>query len=400
MRTVMRWFVIVVVVVHGLIHLLVAVRGFGWADVPHWADVPQLSAGISIALGAAWFAAAALVIAAGVLLVIRVRWWWVVGAVAVVISQGVIVTSWTDAKVGTVANVVLLAAVVYGYASQGPTSQRAEYRRRVNTALARPLHEGVVTEADLAHLPGPVATYVRRSDAVGQPRITNLHARMHGRIRAGATSAWMSFTGEQVNTFSPGPSRLFFMDATMFGLPVDVLHTYVGPCATMRVKACSLVPMVNAAGPNMDRAETVTLFNDLCLLAPGALINAPIMWLRVDSKSVRGVFFNGAHAVTADLFFDDDGDLVEFVSHDRLRSSRDGKSFTPQRWSTPVRDYRTASSRRVSTRAEARWHAPDPEGEFAYLEFNLDEITYNVPNSLTVPGDLVQPASLAQRRKP
>ena len=60
---------------------------------------------------------------------------------------------------------------------------------------------------------------------------------------AGTTTAWMSFTGEQVNTYGAEPSRLFFMDATMFGLPVDVLHTYVGPSATMRVKACSLVPM-------------------------------------------------------------------------------------------------------------------------------------------------------------
>jgi hypothetical protein len=374
MRTMLRWIVAVVVVLHGLIHLLGAAKGLGWADVT------QLKEPISTAMGVAWLAAAVLVVLAGVLLIIRARWWWVVGAVAVVASQTVILTLWSDAKAGTVANIILLAAVVYGYASQGPASYRAEYHRRVDAALTEPLPNGVVTEADLADLPEPVAIYVRRSGAVGQPRVTNFQARIHGRIRAGTTTAWMSFTGEQVNTYGPQPSRLFFMDATMFGLPVDVLHTYVGPSATMRVKACSLVPMVNAAGPDMDQAETVTLFNDLCVLAPAAIIDAPVTWQRVDDHHVRGTFINGAHTVTADLVFSDDHDLIDFISDDRLRASSDAKDFTPQLWSTPVREYRTIDSRRVGTHGEGRWHAPEPEGEFAYLEFNLDGITYNTGN--------------------
>jgi hypothetical protein len=374
MRTMLRWIVAVVVVLHGLIHLLGAAKGLGWADVT------QLKEPISTAMGVAWLAAAVLVVLAGVLLIIRARWWWVVGAVAVVASQTVILTLWSDAKAGTVANIILLAAVVYGYASQGPASYRAEYRRRVDAALTEPLPNGVVTEADLADLPEPVATYVRRSGAVGQPRVTNFQARIHGRIRAGTTTAWMSFTGEQVNTYGPQPGRLFFMDATMFGLPVDILHTYVGPSATMRVKACSLVPMVNAAGPDMDQAETVTVFNDLCILAPAAIIDAPVTWQRVDDHHVCGTFINGAHTVTAELVFSDDHDLIDFISDDRLRASADAKNFTPQLWSTPVREYRTIDSRRVGTHGEGRWHAPEPEGEFAYLEFNLDGITYNTGN--------------------
>ena len=377
MRTVVRWVVALVVVLDGLIHLLGAAKGLGWADVT------QLKEPISTAMGVAWLAAAVLVVLAGVLLIIRARWWWVIGAVAVVASQTVIFTLWSDAKAGTAANIILLAAAVHGFASQGPASYRAQYRRRVDAALTEVLPNAAVTEADLGDLPEPLASYVRRSGAVGQPRITNFRARIHGRIRAGRSTAWMSFTGEQVNTYGPEPSRLFIMDATLFGLPVDVLHSYIGPTATMRVKACSLVPVVNAAGPDMDRAETVTLLNDLCLLAPAALIAAPITWQRVDADHVRATFTNCAHTVSAVLAFNQDGDLVDFVSDDRLRSSRDGKTFTQQRWSTPVRDYRTFGSRRVCTNGEGRWHAPAPEGEFAYLDFNLDGIKYNVSNART-----------------
>jgi hypothetical protein len=372
MRAVVRWIVGVVVVCHGLVHLLGAAEGLGWADVPH------LSEPISVAAGAVWLAAAGLAVAAGVMLLAGTRWWWVIGAVAVVVSQGVIITSWSDARVGTLANVVLLAAVVHGYASLGPSSFRAEFRRRVEPVLAGPPPGGVVRDADLSHLPEVVAAYVRRSGAVGRPRVANFRARVHGRIRGGPDKPWMRFTGQQVNGYGPQSSRLFLMDATMFGLPVDVLHVFVGPSATMRAKLCSLVSMVDAAGPDMDRAETVTLFNDLCVLAPVALVDARVTWQPIDDRRVRGTFTNGAHTVSAVLVFGDGHDLVDFVSDDRLRASSDGTSFTRQRWSTPLRGYRTIGGRRLATVGEGRWHAGSEEGQFAYLEFHVDDIAYNV----------------------
>jgi hypothetical protein len=128
----------------------------------------------------------------------------------------------------------------------------------------------------------------------------------------------------------------------------------------------------------MTRAETVTLFNDLCILAPGGLIDAAIRWEAIDDHSARGHFTHGANTVAATLVFNDAGELVDFVSDDRLRSSADGKSFLSQRWSTPLRDYRTFGATRLATRGEGLWHAPAPEGRFAYLTYELFEIEYNV----------------------
>ena len=374
MRTAIRWTVAAVIVVHGLIHFLGAAKGLGWADVT------ALSEPITPGIGLVWLAAGILTVGAGVLLAVGIRWWWIVGAVALVLSQAVIISSWSDAKAGTIANVVLLAAVIFGYASQGPTSYRAQFHRLVGAALADSAGAttgAVVTESDLAHLPDSVARYVRQSGAVGLPRVRNFRARAHGRIRGGADKPWMSFVAEQVNTYGPAPSRLFFMDATMVGLPVDVLHAYVGPSATMRVKVCSLVPMVNAAGPEMDRAETVTVFNDLCVLTPAALVDAPISWQVLDERHVRGSFTNGAQTVTAELTFNDADELVDFVSDDRTRASADGKSFTPQRWSTPIGGYRLFGDRRIGADGQARWHPVENDSGYCYLEFFVDSIAYN-----------------------
>jgi hypothetical protein len=265
---------------------------------------------------------------------------------------------------------------VHWYASRRPRSYRAEYGRLVAAALlAQPLPTGLVTEADLAHLPPLVADYVRNSGAVGRPRVANFRARFHGRIRAGATKPWMTGTGEQVNTFSPQPSRFFFLNATLFGLPIDVLHVFRREAATMRVRVCSIVPIVNAAGPEMDRGETVTMFNDLCLLAPAALIDAPVIWQAIDERRIQGAYTYGHNTVTAELIFNDAHELVDFSSEDRSRG------VVPQRWSTPVHDYQTIRSRRIIHFAEARWHAPAPEGEFAYFELHLDDIEYNAADT-------------------
>ena len=286
-------------------------------------------------------------------------------------------TSWSDARAGSLVNVVLLVVAGLAFASAGPGSLHADYQEQAARALAEiGASTPRVTEADLVDLPTPLADYVRRSGAVGRPRVAGFRAEFHGRIRGGPDETWMPFTGRQVNTYGPRPRRIFLMDATRAGLPVTVLHVYADATARMRVKLVSLLTMVDASGPEMDRGETVTVFNDLVVLAPGAIVGAPVSWAAVDDRHVRGTFTSGGQAVSAVLTFDADHELVDFVSDDRTRSSSDGTSFTRQPWSTPISGHRDDAGRRVMTRGEGVWHAPEPEGRFTYLELELDAIDY------------------------
>ena len=88
----------------------------------------------------------------------------------------------------------------------------------------------------------------------------------------------MPFDAEQ-QRFVDQPTRLFLMRARMFGVvPVEAFHRLIDGHATMRVKVAGAIPMTNARGVEMDRAETVTLFNDMCLLVPGTLVDPGIVW--------------------------------------------------------------------------------------------------------------------------
>jgi hypothetical protein len=173
------------------------------------------------------------------------------------------------------------------------------------------------------------------------------------------------------------------MDASMFGVPFQAFHRFVGPSATMRVKVAAVVTMVDAKGPEMDEAETVTLFNDLCVFAPGALIDRGIRWQEIDPQTVSASFTNVSHTVRAVLSFNDRGELTNFVADGRAAASADGKSFTKMRWSTPLADYREFGSHRLMARGEGIWHAA--AGDYSYLRFDLDAIEYNVAGPRTQP---------------
>jgi hypothetical protein len=162
----------------------------------------------------------------------------------------------------------------------------------------------------------------------------------------------------------------------MFTVPVQGYHRFVGSSASMRVKAAALVKVVDAEGPEMTQGETVTLFNDMCIMAPATLIDPGIAWEAVDPRTVRARFTNAGHTIRAELSFNDAGELNNFVSDDRYQASPDGRSMRPLRWSTPVGPYRSFGAVRLPSAGEGRWH--EPEGEYAYIELTIDDVQYNV----------------------
>ena len=353
---------------HGLIHLLGAAKAF------HWLEVPQLEQPISGAAGLLWLAAAILCLATAVALLVWPRWWWAIGAAALLLSVAAIAGSWQDARAGMAVNALVLAGVAFGVLSQGPGSLRRAFDQDVS-ARVQSGGAGLVTEADLAHLPGPVRRYLNAAGVVGRPRVRNYRVRMHGRIRSGPERPWMPFTAEQYNVVAPA-ARLFYLNATMFAVPVQGYHRYLDGEASMLVKAAALVPVARARGPEMTRAETVTLFNDMCLLAPATLVDPAIEWREVDAATVTGRFTNAGHTVEARLVFDGAGQLTNFISDDRSQAAADGSGLRRLRWSTPMRGVRAFGDVLLAADGEARWH--ETGGEWPYIQLTIDEVAYNV----------------------
>jgi hypothetical protein len=125
----------------------------------------------------------------------------------------------------------------------------------------------------------------------------------------------------------------------------------------------------------MGIAETVTFFNDMCCMAPATLIDERIKWLTSDNTSACAEFTNNGITVSATLYFNDTGELVNFVSDDRYAAG-ENNAMQKVRWSTPVKDYKETGGYRIPSMAETIYHYP--EGDLCYGTFRLTRLDYNL----------------------
>jgi len=256
------------------------------------------------------------------------------------------------------------------------SSLRSRYQMDVRSLGAGlgSLTAAPVTEAELTPLPPQVQTFLRRAGVVGRPHVRHFHAVFSGQMRSRPEASWMAVTVEQDNFYgSPGPARLFVMTAKRWGIPFVALHRYVGNAASMQVRLAGLVEVVNVSGPVMTQSETVTLFNDMCFLAPATLLEAPVRWESLDARRVRATYTNAGNTISAILSFDESGDLIGFVSEDRYQL--DGKTEKRFPWSTPLAQHRDFGGTRLPREGEARW--VEPGGEWTYAKLVLQRITYD-----------------------
>jgi hypothetical protein len=246
-----------------------------------------------------------------------------------------------------------------------------EYKNGIERS--RELASQLITEKDLEPLPEPVRNYLRYTGCLGKERVNNVSIRFDGQLRSSPTSRWMLLKVKQASFFDL-PTRLFYIRASMMGIPANGLHFYKNASATMRIKVLSLFPIINEKGPEMDQGETVTFFNDMCFLAPATLINPAIEWTMKDSLTVSGKFTVNGITVSADLYFNEEGQLVNFISPDRFCHVGKG-TYRQAPWATPVKEYGDFNGVRIPAFAEAVWKFP--EGDFCYGRFRVKEIQYN-----------------------
>lgn len=360
----MRIAFLILVGLHGLIHLMGFVKAF------HLAEVKQLTQSISSSFGILWLLSSVLFIVAGLLFIFKNDYWSILGFIAILLSQTLIFYFWKDARFGTFANLIILLVCIVGFASANFYNK---YKKEVFQELKQKSYfeNSLITKEDLAPLPTDVRNYLEYVGVVGKSKINNFKVRFEGKIRKDEKSEWMTFSSEQYNVMN-NPARLFFMDAVMKNLPVGGYHCYRDGKAYMDIRLLSLIKVQYLDGEEMNKAETVTFFNDMCCMAPATLIDSRIAWEDKGNHIVKATFTNKGITISADLYFNEKGELVNFKSNDRYNA--DERKKLP--WSTPLKNYKEINGYKIAGYAEAIYSYPDKE--LCYGTFETKELQYNV----------------------
>ena len=352
---------------HGIIHFMGFTKAF---DYGTW---PLLLRDVSKPLGILWFVAGFLFILATALYLLKKDSWVYMAVAALVLSQLLIINNWQEAKFGTAGNLIILIFAVLGL-FQIKFKKTYKYEVELGMAQSQVLQTSKLTESEIAFLPHSVKKYLRYTGAVGKPKVNNIKASFSGKIRKDKKSEWMKLNSEQHN-FMAYPTRLFFLDAIKNYMPVAGFHCFKNGTAFMDIRLFSIFKEEYQSGNEMDISETLTFFNDMCVLAPATLIDSRIEWLELERNKVKATFTNNGIKVTATLYFNEKGELVNFVSEDRY-SIGENSSITKHTWSTPLREYKTINNYKLASYTETIYTYPS--GDFTYATFTLKNIEYNL----------------------
>jgi hypothetical protein len=359
----LRYLFFFILICHGVIHLMGFAKAFGYGRIG------RITRDISKQAGRLWLLATLLFVVSAFGYLFYADWWTVIAISAVVLSQILIILNWKDAKFGTIANLIILLVCLTVWSSNHFESQFIQAVKFNLHQNSKPRTD-LLNESDIQSLPPPVQNYLRYSGAMGKPKLSNVRISFDGEMR-GKGIDWFPFRSLQYNFFEQ-PTRLFYIKGRMYALTVPGFHDYQNGKDRMNIKLFGMIPVIHAEGAELDRTETVTYFNDLCLFAPAALIDKRIIWKPIDSSSAGAIFTNAMNKISATLYFNQTGQLVNFISDDRSPIDE----MKPIRFSTPVKDYKTFDGRNIPTYGEAVWHYPDRD--FVYGKFYLKSIEYNV----------------------
>jgi hypothetical protein len=273
---------------------------------------------------------------------------------------------------------IIVFLLILGISLLNYESQKLKrvYKAEIEKSIAKAYEQdsSILTEEDLRHLPEPVRKYLTYVGAVGKEKIRNYSIVFEGEFKTDPKKDWTKMYATQYSEVKD-IKRLYFMEMKMSGLPIVGLHKYADTKAIMLVKLAGLFTVADGKGEEMNKGETVTVFNDMCMFAPATLIDGRIQWESIGPLTVKATFDNKGIKVSALLYFNEKGELINFVSEDRYYSPT-GKTYQKIRWSTPVKEYKDYDGIRISSGGEAVWSFPD--GDYCYARANIKEIEYNI----------------------
>lgn len=353
----------VILLIHGFIHLLGFVKGF------ELAKITQLTHPISKTAGVFWLINTFLFIGVAVVFLLRKDWWWILGFLAVILSQILIFTQWQDAKFGTIANIIILIPLITGFAFWN-------FNAQINTETKELLAENkseqkIITEEMIQDLPSPVQRWLRYSEVIGKEQIHTVYLKQKGLMKLRPDQKeWLKAEAEQYFTIEK-PSFIWRVKTSMAGLPVLGRDLFRDGQGKMQIKLAGIVPVVNIENdPKLNISTLQRFLGEICWF-PTAALSPYIKWEPIDDYSAKATMFYGETTGSAVFYFDEKGALTKFVAF-RFKDISDPE---PKEWVAKVIETETVNGIKVPTKLEASWILED--GEFTWYKFEICDLKYN-----------------------
>lgn len=361
----MRIALLFIICLHGLIHSLGFIKGFGIKEVK------ELTMPISKPMGVLWLSAAILILIYGVLYFNQNKYAWLLGFLAVFLSQILIFIFWKDARFGTIPNLILL---ILSIISLGEFQFNKLIQTETKAIIAQNHFDDhrIVTSEDLQDLPAPVRTWLDHSGIIGQRFIALGKVVQEAELKMQIDQDnWMDAEAVQYTTIDT-PAFIWTVNAkgNTF-LKFVGRDKFVSGRGEMLIKLHSLVNVVNEKGSQLDEGSAQRYLGEMVWF-PSLALSPYITWQEVDSHTAIAEFDYQGKKVNGTFTFNDKGDFVKFSTLRFMGNSPDAKRFE---WVLSVLEYDTFNGIRVPSYMTATWKLDNKD--WTWLKLRIIDIEYD-----------------------
>ena len=365
--TKMKTVFIVVLLLHGLIHFLGFLKGFGLAEIK------QLEISISRGMAVLWLLAGLCIALFGILSLQTSDYAWILGLVAIALSQLVIISAWSEARFGTIPNLMMLVAIIIGF---GQWSFKKQISRETTEIIdsVTGLERSIVDDAQLAVLPKAVQAWYEASGAANKPKVTYAKVKQQALMKMKPDQEkWMEALAVQYTSVEP-PAFIWTVEADMNPLLYfRGRDRFLDGRGQMLIKLNDVVRIVDESGEKLDEGTIQRYLGELVWF-PSLAFSPYITWKPVnDTTAIAELNYKGTTG-SGTFYFSENGDFKRFSTWRYQGNEEERKE-----WILDVLEYDTFEGIRVPSLMTATWRLD--EGDWTWLKLEIEDIEYHFEGS-------------------
>lgn len=361
----MKWPFFIIIITHALIHLLGFLKAF------QLAEINQLTQNISKPIGILWLAAFLLFLFSAVLFIFKSDYWWMIAFAGVILSQILIILFWTDAKFGTIPNIIILLAAIVVFANWS-------FGRIVKDEISEMLPDTIdkneiLTEDKISHLPSIVRKWLQNSGAVGKEMISTVRLKQKGQ---------MKMKPDQKDWYTAEADQYFAVDnpAFIWKVEVDIMpmvfftgrDKFLDGKGSMLIKILSLINVVNSSDDEKINQGTLQRYLGEMVWFPSAAVSPHIKWEEVDSLTAKATMNYKGTTGSAVFTFNENCDFVKFTTMHYMGT---GDEAQLKEWTISMNEYEIYGGIKIPVKGEATWKLDD--GDFTWYKLEIYDVEYN-----------------------
>lgn len=360
----MRIVFLIIVVLHGLIHLLGFVKAMGFKEVK------ELTLPISIPIGFVWLSAAVLFFFYGIFYAANSKYALFFGIVAVVVSLILAIAFWQDAKFGTIANFLILVVSIVSFSY---LNFEKRVHRETNYVLSQSrIIDDIINEKDIKELPESVKNWLRNSGYLGKPTISygKVMQKAEMQMNPGQKN-WMSATAIQYTTIDK-PAFIWTVDVVINSLVnLQGRDKFVNGKGEMLIKMLSLINVVNEKGEKLDEGALQRYLGEMVWF-PSLALSPYVTWEAINDETAKATMTYNGTTGSGTFYFDTNGDVTKYSALRYKDNEIDSKRYE---WVMNISEYKTFEGVKVPAIMTATWKLD--QRDWTWLKLEVIDIQYN-----------------------